>query len=158
LRLESAPQDRPEGTMTRTVFRGGRVFDGTTAPIAEADVAIEDGRIVEVGTGLDGDDAVDCTGATVLPGLFDCHTHVLFASLDWVEELVTPFSFQYYVAERNLAATLAAGVTSIRDAGGADAGIKKAVTDGVIPGPRMQISVAPLSQTGGHFDGWLLSG
>ena len=144
--------------MTRTVFHGGRVFDGTMAPIAEADVAIEDERIVEVGPGLDGDDRVDCTGATVLPGLFDCHTHVLFATLDWVEELVTPFSFQYYVAEQNLAATLAAGVTSIRDAGGADAGIKKAVTDGVIPGPRMQISVAPLSQTGGHFDGWLPSG
>ncbi len=144
--------------MTRTVFHGGTVFDGTMAPIAEADVAIEDERIVEVGADLDGDERVDCTGATVLPGLFDCHTHVLFATLDWVEELVMPFSFQYYVAEQNLAATLAAGVTSIRDAGGADAGIKKAVTDGVIPGPRMQISVAPLSQTGGHFDGWLPSG
>jgi imidazolonepropionase-like amidohydrolase len=144
--------------MTRTVFHGGRVFDGTAAPIDEADVVIEDDRIVEVGPGLDGDEVIDCTDATLLPGLFDCHTHVVFSSLDWVEELVTPFSFRYYGAEQNLAATLAAGITSIRDAAGADAGIKKAVTDGVIPGPRMQISVTMLSQTGGHFDGWLPSG
>jgi N-acyl-D-aspartate/D-glutamate deacylase len=41
--------------MTRTVFRGGRLFDGTGAPLADADVAIEDGRIVDVGAGLDGD-------------------------------------------------------------------------------------------------------
>ena len=57
--------------MTRRVFSGGRVLDGTGAPAAPADVVVEDGRIVEVGPGLDGDEVVDCTGATVLPGLFD---------------------------------------------------------------------------------------
>ena len=100
-----------------TVFHGGRVFDGTMALITEADVAIEDGAHRRGRAGLDGDERVDCTGATVLPGLFDCHTHVMFSALDWVEELVTPFSFRYYGAKQNLAATLAAGVTSIRDAG-----------------------------------------
>jgi imidazolonepropionase-like amidohydrolase len=144
--------------MTRTVLRGGNVFDGTMAPIAQADVVIEDGRIVDVGTGLDADDAVECAGLTIAPGFFDAHTHVMFSSLDWVEELVTPFSFMFYDAIRNLAATLAAGITTIRDAAGADAGVKKAVADGVIAGPRMQISVNMLSQTGGHADGWLRSG
>ena len=62
--------------MARTVFTGGRVFDGTGAPLAEADVAIEDGRIVEVGPGLDGDEGVDCSGKALLPGLFDCHVHL----------------------------------------------------------------------------------
>ena len=80
--------------VTRTLFRGGRVFDGTMAPVTEADVVVEDGRIVEVGPGLDGDERVDCTGQTLLPGLFDTHTHVIFSTLDWVEELVTPFSLQ----------------------------------------------------------------
>jgi imidazolonepropionase-like amidohydrolase len=144
--------------VTRTVFQGGTVFDGTTAPLADADVVIEDGRIVEVGPGLDGDESVDCTGRTVLPGLFDTHTHVIFSTLDWVEELVTPFSFKFYDAMRNLEATLATGITTVRDAAGADAGIKKAVEEGVIVGPRMQISVNMLSQTGGHADGWLRSG
>jgi len=140
------------------VFHGGSVFDGTLAPIAEADVVIEDGRIVELGTGLDADEQVECTGLTVLPGLFDTHTHVIFSTLDWVEELVTPFSFRFFDAMRNLEATLATGITTVRDAAGADAGIKKAVDDGVIAGPRMRISVNMLSQTGGHADGWLRSG
>ena len=144
--------------MTRTVFRGGTVFDGTMAPLAEADVVIEDDRIVEVGSGLDGDESVDCAGHTVLPGLFDTHTHVIFSTLDWVEELVTPFSFKFYDAMRNLEATLATGITTVRDAAGADAGVKKAVDEGVIAGPRMRISVNMLSQTGGHADGWLRSG
>ena len=144
--------------MTRTLFRGGRVFDGTMAPLTEADVVVEDGRIVEVGPGLDGDESVDCTGRTVLPGLFDAHTHVIFSTLDWVEELVTPFSFKFYDAMRNLEATLATGITTVRDAAGADAGIKKAVDEGVIAGPRMRISVNMLSQTGGHADGWVRSG
>lgn len=116
--------------MTRTVFHGGNVFDGTMAPITAADVVVEDGRIVEVGPGLDGDDGVECTGQTVLPGLFDTHTHVIFSTLDWVEELVTPFSFKFYDAMRNLEATLATGITTVRDAAGADAGIKKAVDEG----------------------------
>ena len=144
--------------MTRTLFRGGRVFDGTMAPVTEADVVVEDGRIVEIGPGLDGDERVDCTGQTLLPGLFDTHTHVIFSTLDWVEELVTPFSFKFYDAMRNLEATLATGITTVRDAAGADAGIKKAVDEGVIAGPRMRISVNMLSQTGGHADGWLRSG
>jgi imidazolonepropionase-like amidohydrolase len=144
--------------VSRTVFHGGSVFDGTLAPIAEADVVIEDGRIVELGTGLDADEQVECTGLTVLPGLFDTHTHVIFSTLDWVEELVTPFSFRFFDAMRNLEATLATGITTVRDAAGADAGIKKAVDDGVIAGPRMRISVNMLSQTGGHADGWLRSG
>jgi imidazolonepropionase-like amidohydrolase len=144
--------------MTRTLFHGGRVFDGTLAPLTDADVVIEDDRIVEVGPGLDGDESIDCTGHTVLPGLFDTHTHVIFSTLDWVEELVTPFSFKFYDGMRNLAATLATGITTVRDAAGADAGVKKAVDEGVIAGPRMQISVNMLSQTGGHADGWLRSG
>jgi imidazolonepropionase-like amidohydrolase len=134
------------------------VFDGTMAPIGDADVVIEAGRIVGVGPGLDGDERVDCVGLRVLPGLFDTHTHVMFSSLDWVEELMTPFSFMYYDAIRNLGATLSTGITTVRDASGADAGVRKAVDDGVIPGPRMQISITMLSQTGGHNDGWVPSG
>jgi imidazolonepropionase-like amidohydrolase len=65
--------------MTRTLFRGGRVFDGTGAPLAEADVVVEAGRILEVGPGLDGDEAVDAGGRTLLPGLFDCHVHVMIS-------------------------------------------------------------------------------
>ncbi len=144
--------------MTRTVFSGGRVFDGSGAPIGDADVVIEGDRIVDVGVGLDGDEEVDATGVTLLPGLFDCHVHVTSSGPDLLNRLQRPFSFQFYEAARNLAATLDCGITQVRDAGGADAGIQLALERGLITGPRMQISVTPLSQTGGHGDNWMLCG
>ena len=144
--------------MARTVLSGGRVFDGTDASAADADLAFEDGRIVDVGSNLDGDEVVDVSGQTLLPGLFDCHTHVIASHIDIWRSLQTPFSYRFYEAARNLEATLRIGITTVRDAGGADLGIKQAVEDGLIAGPRMQISLSMISQTGGHGDSWMASG
>lgn len=79
------------GAGVRTVFTGGLVFDGTGAEPAPADVVVADGRIVDVGTGLDGDTQVDCTGRT-----------------------------QFFEAAVNLRRTLEAGITTIRDAANLD--------------------------------------
>ncbi|HXI45256.1 MAG TPA: amidohydrolase family protein [Candidatus Acidoferrales bacterium] len=144
--------------MTRTLFHGGSVFDGTGSDPRPADVSVEDGRIVDVGSGLDGDEAIDATGATILPGFFDCHVHVTLESVDVWRIANQPFSYPFFLAAKHLEATLGAGITSIRDAGGADLGIKEAVQNGLIPGPRMQISLTMLSQTGGHGDDWHVSG
>ena len=141
--------------MTRTLFSGGRVFDAASGEVRDADVVIEDGRIVDVGPGLDGDDAVDCAGRTLLPGLFDCHTHVAITHIDMMRTVQTPFSMRFYDAEQNLRKTLDVGITTIRDAGGADLGMKEAVERGLIRGPRMQISLTMISQTGGHGDEWM---
>ncbi len=143
---------------TRRVFTGGQVLDGTGAPAAPGDVAVQDGRIVEVGTGLDGDEVVDCAGATVLPGLFDCHVHVLMSGVDTLRQLQTPYSQVYFEAVRNLRRTLALGITSVRDAAGADLGVAEAVRSGLVRGPRMQISLTMISQTGGHADDWHVCG
>ncbi|HSL10672.1 MAG TPA: amidohydrolase family protein [Actinomycetota bacterium] len=145
--------------MTRTVFHGGRVFDGTGADLADADVVIEDGRIVDVGPGLDGDEGVECTGKALLPGLFDCHIHLAGRYED--DELTVqhrPFSYGFFLIPENMRITLALGITTVRDAGGVDAGLRRAVEDGVLVGPRMQVSITMLSQTGGHNDPWLPSG
>jgi imidazolonepropionase-like amidohydrolase len=145
-------------TMTRILFQGGRVFDGTGSPLAEADVVVEAGRILEIGSGLDGDEAVDASGAALLPGLFDCHVHVVVSTIDLLVELQQPFSYQFYAAARNLERTLDRGITTVRDAGGADLGVKQAVDDGLISGPRLRIAISVLGQTGGHTDGWMPSG
>ena len=145
--------------MTRTLFHGGSVFDGTGADLAEADVVIENGAIVDVGADLDGDEGVDCSGKTLLPGLFDCHIHLAGRYDD--DELTLqhrPFSYGFFLIPENLRTTLALGITTVRDAGGVDAGLRKAVADGVLTGPRMQVSITMLSQTGGHNDPWLPSG
>lgn len=144
--------------MTRTLFRGGTIIDGTGATPASADVVVEDGRIVDVGPDLDGDEVVEIGDRTLLPGLFDCHTHVVVSTIDAMRNVDTPFSYRFYQAEQNLAATLAIGITTVRDAGGADLGIKQAVDDGLIDGPRMQISLSMIGQTGGHGDPWTVSG
>jgi imidazolonepropionase-like amidohydrolase len=144
--------------MTRILFQGGSVFDGTGAAPALADVVVEDGRILEVGTGLDGDQNIDCTGSHLLPGLFDTHVHVMLSHIDMWQIVQTPFSYRFFEAAKNLGATVRAGITTVRDAGGADLGVKQAVEDGLIVGPRMQISLTMLSQTGGHGDGWMASG
>ncbi|MEE9299016.1 MAG: amidohydrolase family protein [Acidimicrobiia bacterium] len=144
--------------MTRTVFANGKIFDGTGSPLAVGDVAVAGGRIVEVGSDLDGDEAVDLGGRALLPGFYDCHVHVMFDNVDIWGIMQKPFSLNFYEATHALRRTLATGITSVRDAGGADLGVKTAVERGLIPGPRMQISLTMISQTGGHGDGWLPSG
>src|SRR5918993_3248807 len=154
------------GTSVRSAWgRFGAAAEGsasssTGAPVAEADVSFEDGRIVEVGTAIDGDEAVDVSGATLLPGLFDCHIHLVdrYEDRDELAVMNRPFSYRFFTIAENLRRTLALGITTVRDAGGADRGLKQAVGDGVFVGPRMLISVTALSMTGGHSDGWLQSG
>lgn len=142
----------------RTVLHGGSVFDGTGARPERADVAFQEGRIIDVGTGLDGDVGVDVAGGTVLPGIIDCHIHATSSGIDLMERLNRPFSYQFYLAAANLEATLRTGVTTVRDAGGSDLGIQQVVADGLIPGPRMLIAVNLIGMTGGHTDSWFPSG
>ena len=144
--------------MTRTVFSNASIFDGTGSPFADGDVLVEDGRIVEVGSGLEWDEVVDLTDRSLLPGFGDCHVHVMYDNVDIWGIMQKPFSLNFYEAAHALRKTLAAGITSVRDAGGADLGVKTAVERGLIPGPRMLISLTMISQTGGHGDGWLPSG
>lgn len=144
--------------MTTTVFRNGHVFDGSGSMPVRADVVVSEGRFVKVGENLRGDNEVDITGSTLLPGLIDCHVHLTSSELDTMSRIQRPFSYHFYQAIKNMASTLDCGITTVRDAGGSDLGIQQAVEDGLIEGPRMQIAITILSQTGGHSDGWLPSG
>lgn len=150
--------------MTAEIFSNARVFDGSAFVDRPVDVVIDNGKFVEIAPDLAGQDRYhsaivhDLAGKTVLPGLFDCHVHVMMSMAGSVERYTKPYSMQYYESVNNLAATLAAGITTIREASGADLGTKTAVETGLVPGPRMKIAVTMLSQTGGHGDGWLPSG
>src|SRR5829696_3628314 len=145
--------------MSRLLLQGGMVFDGSGTAPAVADVVMESGRIVAVGPGLDGDDVVDCSGHAVLPGFIDSHVHfMLNGQLDPMYSVRRPFSLAFYEAAENMRATLDSGITTVREAGGSDLGIKTAQQRGMIAGPRMQISISMLSQTGGHGDRWQVCG
>jgi len=146
----------------RTVLTGGRVFDGSGADPAPADVAVESGVILALGTPgtvvRDGDAVVDIAGQTVLPGLIDCHVHSVFSGMDTMKLMQEPFSYQFYAAQQNLRATMDVGITTVRDAGGADLGMKQATEEGLIDGPDLVLAVTVLGQTGGHTDGWTVHG
>lgn len=142
----------------RTVVRGGQIFDGTGSPFSSGEIAIDNGRIVEVGTDLDGDTEIDVAGKSITPGFIDCHVHITFRDVDFFEALKRPFALKYYDAAHHLATTLDTGITTARDAGGTSLGVKAAVEQGLVRGPRLRISLSMISQSGGHGDGWLPSG
>ena len=144
--------------MTRTVFTNASIFDGTGSPFADGSVLVENGRITDVGSDFDGDEQVDLGGRALLPGFSDCHVHVMLQNVDVWGAMQKPFSLPFYEAAHALRKTLEAGITSVRDAGGADLGVKTALETGLITGPRMLISLTMISQTGGHGDGWMPSG
>jgi imidazolonepropionase-like amidohydrolase len=145
--------------MGRTVLLGGFVFDGSGAAPAVGDVVMEGDRIVEVGTGLDADEAIDCAGCSVYPGFIDSHVHFMWdGDLDPRTLANTPFSLNFFLAAERMGRTLASGVTTVREAGGSDLGVKEAQQRGLIRGPRLLISISMLSQTGGHGDSWQVCG
>ncbi|MBG6191337.1 imidazolonepropionase-like amidohydrolase [Arthrobacter sp. CAN_A212] len=147
-----------------TVLKNGHVFDGERFLPGATDVVFRDGAIVAVGrdAGLAAEYAeatvVDCAGRTVLPGIIDLHVHVMTSTPGSIQSMVEPYSLQFYESVKNLEATLRAGVTTARDAGGADLGAKTAVESGLIKGPRLRLAVSIMSQTGGHGDMWHPSG
>jgi imidazolonepropionase-like amidohydrolase len=96
---------------------------------------------------------IDCAGRTVMPGLIDAHVHVCAVEVDLAaQRRAYPASLLAYAAATMIRQALDQGFTTIRDAGGADWGMKEAVDRGLIPGPRMFVSGHPLSQSGGHGD------
>jgi imidazolonepropionase-like amidohydrolase len=140
-----------------TIFTNTTIVPCTGAEPIDGSVVVEDGVIREVTSGGPGavtGDVVDCRGRTLMPGLIDAHVHV--ASLDVEiprQRREYPTSLLAFTIGRVIRETLDQGYTTVRDAGGADWGMKEAVARGLLAGPRMFVSGRPLSQTGGHGDG-----
>lgn len=94
----------------------------------------------------------------MLPGFIDCHTHILAKGFHKEENMSNPLSIHFYNAVPHSKETIFAGVTSIRDCGSADLGVKMAQERGLFLAPKMTISITPLMCTGGHFDLFMPSG
>lgn len=148
----------------KTIIHNGRIIDGNGGAVIEKGlIAFDHEVIIFAGAAEDyevnGDEIViDAQGETILPGFIDCHVHVMLEYSPVQNRLETPFSYTFYQAKQYLEKTLNAGITSVRDAHGADLGVKKAVEDRLICGPRIQISVEALTITGGIGDGYTNSG
>lgn len=147
-------------------IKNGTLIDGNGGePIRHTGVLIKDNIIKGIGDlkslELSKDKEVtviDATGKYILPGIIDTHVHLTFGPTGIEERVTTPFSMQFFKSLDYMKSTINAGITTVRDAGGADLGLKTAVESGLVTGPRMQISINALTTTGGHGDGWMYSG
>jgi imidazolonepropionase-like amidohydrolase len=117
--------------MTYSLIHNGTVIDGNgRSPLKNGAVLIRDNKIEQVGRKSDlrlpNSDItmLDAQGGFILPGLIDSHVHVVFDGINFMQEMNTPYSLNYYKAMEPMRRTLEAGITSVRDAGGADLGMK----------------------------------
>jgi imidazolonepropionase-like amidohydrolase len=141
--------------------KAGRLIDGHGgAPVRNPVVVIEDDRIVSVGAGLAvpaGADVIDLGGATLLPGLIDCHTHLTGQPGDnYYDDRFRKSPIDHAVVAHVYAKrTLDAGFTTVRDVGAGeliDIAMRNAINRGTIAGPRMLVATLAVSATGGHGD------
>ena len=143
---------------------GGTLIDGLGGePIRSGVVVIEDGRIIAAGSERNiaipaNAKRFDASGRTILPGFIDCHVHGTYRARDMRQHLLNAPTYNVLRSIDIFRETLACGITTARDMGGADAGFRAAIEEGLIDGPRLLISIGMISQTGGHGDYWVPAG
>jgi len=142
--------------MKPVVIKNCRILNTRTLALeAAATVLVEDGVITRIGAdepAAADAQVVDAKGMTLMPGMIDCHVHVVASSFNLGRVAALPNALALLRALPIMQGMLDRGFTSVRDAGGADWALAQAVLDGTIDGPRLFCSGKALSQTGGHGD------
>lgn len=141
------------------LFENVRIFDGRTPRLSDArHVLVRGNRIERISaTPIPTDRRADTVlvageGRTLMPGLIDAHTHIMFATLSQAALLTSDLGFVTVAAARAAEEALLHGFTSFRDMGGPVFGLKRGIDLGLARGPRIWPSGAHISQTGGHGD------
>jgi imidazolonepropionase-like amidohydrolase len=142
--------------MTSFLFKNANLLDPDQPELREGmHVLVEGGTVKEVSDrpiSASSARAIDVRGRTLMPGLIDLHVHVLATQLNLSTQGTLPDALVMMRAVPIMAAMLRRGFTTVRDAGGAGWGLKCAVEEGTVVGPRLFISGHAISQTGGHGD------
>ena len=149
----------------RTYVRAGKLLDVRSGKMVSNQVIVIRGERIERVAGSNdvtipaGAPVVDLSHATVLPGLIDCHTHIMLSDTDdsHYDEILLKQSWQYrtILATLNVKRDLEAGFTAMRDVESegsmySDVDVRNAINQGLIPGPRLKVSTRGISSTGGY--------
>lgn len=139
---------------------GATMIDGTgSAPLPDAVVLVEGTDIIAAGSAQsvqvpEDAEVIDAAGMTLLPGLIDTHDHLASFSYEIASRwgITEPRSARHLRIASVLRQTLDTGYTTVRDAGGLDAGFRMAVDEGLVPGPRLHVALGFITPTGGMGD------
>jgi imidazolonepropionase-like amidohydrolase len=141
------------------IFENVRIFDGTSDRLSAPTNVLVVGNLIKaisaapiVAPPTTSMTRIEGGGRTLMPGLIDAHTHIMFATLPQAALLTADIGFVNVAAGRAATETLMRGFTSIRDMGGPVFGLKRGIDTGLVPGPRIWPAGAMISQTGGHGD------
>ncbi|MGB7620433.1 MAG: amidohydrolase family protein, partial [Pseudolabrys sp.] len=142
-----------------TLFQNVRIFDGKSAALsAPSNVLVRGNTIERISVGPITVEAnanvrvIAAGGRVLMPGLIDAHWHSFMAATAMPLLTTANPSYLHILAARQADATLMRGFTTVRDMGGPVFGLKRAIDEGVIKGPRIYPSGAMISQTSGHGD------
>jgi len=142
--------------VSKTLITNTNIFDGKSEKLANGmSVLIEGNKITKVAksiTAPDGAMVIDAEGRTLMPGLSDAHWHMVQANTTNNVLLASGLDYITLVAADGAKKLLMRGFTTIRDVGGPVFGLKKAIDEGLIDGPRIYPSGAIITQTSGHAD------
>ena len=146
-----APAQQDNAVLLRNV----RIFDGKGSAVSAAsNVLVRDGKIEKISTAeiTATGEVIDGGGRVLMPGLIDAHWHAMLVRPTPMAALAGDVGYNNLVAASEAAATLMRGFTTIRDMGGPTFGLKQAIDEDLVVGPRIYPSGAIITITGGHGD------
>ncbi|CAB5714754.1 dihydroorotase [Delftia tsuruhatensis] len=142
--------------MQSIIIRNARILDTRNLRLDSTQAVLIQAGVIEKIGGADlsceGALEIDARGMTLMPGLIDCHVHVMASSFDLGAVARMPNALALLRAVPIMKGMLDRGFTSVRDAGGADWALAEAVKTRQLVGPRLFCAGKALSQTGGHGD------
>src|SRR5262244_1029873 len=152
-------QGNPPANASATLFQNVRIFDGKGGRLsAPSNVLVRGNRIERISTtGIAIDQGAGTVliaggGRTLMPGLIDMHWHTMFVRPPIASLFTADVGYLNLLAGAEATATLLRGFTTVRDMGGPTFGLKQAIDEGVLAGPRIFPSGAIITITGGHGD------